>query len=74
MKPDDVLKWVSVANAITSLGVPLAQLVVALRAMLTDDQVKEVLLGVRRGWLIAQQENNARMAELEALAAHPPGG
>ena len=69
MKPDDVLKWVSVANAIASLGVPIAQLAVALRAMLTDDQVKEVLLGVQRGWLIAQQENNARMAELEALVA-----
>lgn len=69
MKPDDVLKWVSVANAITSLGVPIAQLVVALRAMLTDDQVKEVLLSVRRGWVTAKQENDARMLELEAQVA-----
>jgi hypothetical protein len=69
MKPEDLLKWTQVATSIVSLGVPIAQLVVALKAMLTDDQVKDVLLSVRRGWVTAQQENDARITELEAQVA-----
>jgi hypothetical protein len=66
VKPEDVLKWTQVINSIVSLGVPIAQLVVALKAMLTDDQVKEVLLAVQRGWVAAKQENDARILVLQA--------
>lgn len=66
MTAEEALKWVSVVNALASLGVPIAKLIVALKAMLTDDQVKEVLLAVQRGWVAAQAENDARIAELQA--------
>jgi len=73
MTAEEALKWVSVVNALTSMGVPIAKLVMALKAMLSDDQVKEVLLATRRGWAAAQAENNARIAELEALVAAANG-
>jgi len=40
---------------------------VALKTMLTDEQVQEVLLKVRLGWVAAQQENDTRISELEAI-------
>jgi hypothetical protein len=69
MTPEDTLKWVQVVNSLTGLGVTIANLVIALRAMLTEEQVKEVLLATQRGWAVAKAENDARMAELEALVA-----
>jgi len=69
MTAEETLKWVQVVNSLMLLGVPIAKLIVALKAMLTDDQVKEVLLAVQRGWVAAQQENDARIAELEAIVA-----
>jgi DNA-binding transcriptional MerR regulator len=66
MTAEEALKWVQVVNALSSLGVPIAKLVMALKAMLTDEQVREVLLAVQRGWRAAQAENDARIAELQA--------
>jgi len=67
MTAEEALKWVSVVNSLASLGVPIAKLIVALKTMLTDEQVQEVLLKVRLGWVAAQQENDTRIAELEAI-------
>ena len=67
MTAEEALKWVSVVNSLASLGVPIAKLIVALKTMLTDEQVQEVLLKVRLGWVAAQQENDTRISELEAI-------
>jgi len=69
MTAEETLKWVQVVNSLVMLGVPIAKLIVALKAMLTDDQVKEVLLAVQRGWIAAQAENDARIVELQAQVA-----
>ena len=69
MKPEQLQSWLGVVSMLLSLGVPIAKLVALIKETLSPADADLVLLGVKSGWVIAGQENDARIAQLEAAIA-----
>lgn len=65
----DIQAWITAIGMIAQLGVSLKKLIALIRETLTPDQADLVLAGVKQGWAITKAENDARIAELEALIA-----
>lgn len=66
---EDIQTWINAVNMLAGLSVPVVKLIGLVKESLPADQADLVLAGLRQGWADAKRENDARIAELEALLA-----
>lgn len=63
----DFSGWVNLITAMLGLAIPVAQVVAFIRQHLAPEDADAVLREALAGWQAMRAENEARIAELEAL-------